>query len=541
MSDTLTPTSPTTTLSDPGAPVFMSEPVAPVPTPETHLYMPHPKKIYLVDGTDTIMALALVVFGYLAWSWICPAQTSVTSVSYPGIAFTLYICAALAASMVYFRVRRVALNKPAIIGAAILVFSALPFALYDTTPVHFFAWAFVTVGYVVWHAYAAGTAISPIPGALTAADVLNQAVVVPASNAGSWAAALKGLLRGKKSMTQFIVAVVGVAVALPVIVLVVSLLTDADDNFNSWVDQVGHSIADFDVWGFLWKFCLAIPVAIYLFSLMYGNAHRMGTESITHERAARWSGAARKIAVAAVATPTAILCMIYIMFFSAMGSSLFGAFTGTLPAEKTYADFARQGFFQLAIVAGINLAVLGFAYLFAKREETYPRSLRVIGTILSALTILLVVTAMSKMILYIDQYGLTRLRVYTLWFMGVLFIVFLLVGAWHVRRFRVDIPLLLVVLVSFIGLTWANTDGLIADYNVHQYLNGNMDFVDIWYLQNNLSDAAVPALIDLKENTSDVSVYNQAEIALQARLTSGDVATWTSWNWQTSHMGHLLR
>ena len=578
-------------------------PIYPIPP-----YFVKPKKTYPVDGADTVLAIGLAVMGYLAWDWIFPRQGRLGTDYFPGVAFTLYVCLALACSLVYFRLRKVRLGKPAIVGAALILLAVLPFTLYDTTPVHFFAWLFLTIGYVTWHAYAARTAISPVPGALTPVDVLNQSLVVPASNAGSWFAAVKSFPRGRKNTAQIVFAVLGVVVALPVIGGVLYLLMQSDASFDSWMNQFGRYFTEFNFWGFVWKLCLGIPVAMYLFALMYGNAHRMGTESITHERATGWARSARRITRAALVTPIAVLCAIYVMFFAAMGSSLFSAFFKRLPDQSTYADFARSGFFQLTAVAGINLAVLGFTYLFAKRdpgdrrpgvanldrrpgeassdrrpnvanldrrpgvgnldrrpgeanldnhpdvtnpschpdEVRIPRSLRLLGAVLSGLTLLLVVTAMSKMVLYVDQYGLTRLRVYTLWFMGVLFVVFALVGLWHVRQFRVGTPIIVIAALSFLGLTWANTDAIIADYNVDRYLSGDMAEIDVAYLTSDLSDAAVPALIELRDDAPSDDVRLRAAAALNARtaethLNAANSAPWTSWNWQSHHADRLLK
>ena len=537
-------TSPQTATTPTANPPFINT------APPIYPYQPRPKKTYPIDPADTVLALALLVVGYLAWDWVWPKDLQSSMPHFPGISFTLYVCLALVCSMVYFRGRKLRLTKLTILEAAIIVLTVLPFTLYDTTPVHMIAMPVLAVGYITWHAYAARTAISDKPGALTAADVLNQTVVVPMSNLGSWFSAVKGLPRGKKALGQILFAIIGVAVALPVIGIVLALLTQSDQNFDSWMSQLIKYATEFSPWGFIWKLLLGIPVAIYLFALMYGDAHRMGTESITHERATRWSRSAQRITTIALAAPTAILCCIYIVFFAAMGSYLFSAFTGRLPAQSTYAEFAREGFFQLATVAGINLAVLGFTYLFAKRIPSHsdshpelktPPSLRILGTVLSGLTLLLVITAMSKMILYVDQYGLTRLRVYTLWFMGVLFVIFALVGLWHVRRFRVDIPIFWVVALSFIGLIWADTDAVISQYNVDNYLKGTINQVDIAYLADDLSDAVVPSLVELAQEAPTSNVRLQALSAIQSHLTRENSAEWTSWNWQSFYAENLLK
>ena len=547
MSETQQQTLPPTQSTPPSVP-SATPPYMGYSAPPIYPYQSRPKKTYPIDLADTILALALLVVGYLAWDWVWPKDLQSSVPHFPGISLTLFVCLALMCSMVYFRYRKLHLTKPTIFVAIIIVITALPFTLYDTTPIHIIAIPVLAVGYITWHAYAARTAISDKPGALTAADVLNQTIVVPMSDLGSWLSAMKGLSRGKKAGGQILFAVIGVCVALPVIGIVVTLLTQSDQNFDSWMDQLARYAAEFSVWGFVWKLLLGIPVAIYLFAVVYGNAHHLGTDSITRERATRWSRSVRKITAVAVAAPTAILCGIYIVFFWAMGSYLFSAFAGQVPAQSTYAEFAREGFFQLATVAGINLAVLGFTYLFTKRIPAddsgagrVPRSLRILGTILSVLTLLLVITAMSKMLLYVEQYGLTRLRVYTLWFMGVLFIIFALVGLWHVRRFRVDIPIFVVATVSFIGLSWADTDAVIAYYNVDNYLRGEMTQVDIAYLANDLSDAAIPPLVELSQEGLTSSVRKEAAMALQSRMTRENDVEWTSWNWQSFYADRLLK
>ena len=52
------------------------------------------------------------------------------------------------------------------------------------------------------------------------------------------------------------------------------------------------------------------------------------------------------------------------------------------------------------------------------------RVMRVFSVLLSLETLLLIVTALSKMVLYISQYGLTRLRIFASCTMIVLFLIF---------------------------------------------------------------------------------------------------------------------
>jgi hypothetical protein len=540
-----------------------SPPTAPAPWAAPYPYAgppPRPRKVYETDRFDGIWALVAVGLGFLFWNWLMPRQGEPIPLSgpeghgvamvdyYPAVAVTAFFLLAMACSLVYFRVRKLVPSRSALLGALLLVAGLVPYTLYDTTPLHFLAGPVVVVGYALWHAYAARTAVAPTLSALTSADVLNQGLVVPFSNAGSWFRALRGLARDGRRGAHLIVAVVGLVLALPVIAVVLLLLASADQRFDSWVSGVGDWLVTLNAGRFLGQFSLGLPLAIGLFASWYGNARHLGTEVITARRAQRWAESARRIPRVGLVAPVAVLCAIYLVFFAAMGSYLFSAFAGHLPADFTYAVYARQGFFQLVAVAAINLVVLGFMYLLGRREaDRYPPVLRVLGAVLVGLTLLMVAVAASKMVMYVEQFGLSQLRLYTLWFMGLLLVVFGVLMVWHVRAFRASIPIVWVALASFLGLTWANTDGVIADYNASRYLSGQVGTVDVDYLADTLSDAAVPALVDLRDQASDPLVRSRAAQALEGRFTDSTRLTapyadapWTSWNWQASRAGQLL-
>jgi len=501
-------------------------------------------KVYVVDRVDGVFAVVALLLGYVAWNWVWPRVGTVIAhtsdggsvynrLFFPGIGVTLFFVVALGCSVAYFQLSRVRLSWRGVVGAVVILLGAIPFSLYDTTPVHVIAGGLLVLGYVTWHGYVARTAVGASGGLMI--DAVNQVLPVPVGNLGAWGASLRHQLRGRKKGSQIVFAVVGVLVALPLIGVVVVLLMNSDPGFQSWMDSVAHSFTRVSPWTFLWQFSLGIPLAVYWFASLYGNAHPGRARVLTQSRTREAARAAHTIATVALAAPMALLCLIYVVFFAAMGAYLFSAFASHLPHQYTYAEYARQGFFELTVVAGINLAVVGFSYVVAQRHgRAYPRVLRIFGVVLSGLTLLLIATAISKMILYIDMFGLTRLRLYTTWFMIVMFAVFLIVGARHVRRFRVGVPVLLISLVSFLGLAWANTDALIADYDVDRYLSGDLATVDVMYLSQGLSSASLPALTTLSEQASSPELRAQAGAALaqMSRERSSVGTPWTAWNWQ---------
>ena len=142
----------------------------------------------------------------------------------------------------------------------------------------------------------------------------------------------------------------------------------------------------------------------------------------------------RIVSDTAVNTALMTVSACYGLFMALQAQYLFSAFVGIRPETYTYAEYARKGFFELCLVAVVNLAVLLMANLFTKTKREESRWLRCLNLLLSVLTLLLISTAMSKMILYISAYGLTEKRITTMVFMAWLAIVFVLWCACQRRK-----------------------------------------------------------------------------------------------------------
>ncbi|MBQ0109827.1 MAG: DUF4173 domain-containing protein, partial [Clostridiales bacterium] len=176
------------------------------------------------------------------------------------------------------------------------------------------------------------------------------------------------------------------------------------------------------------------------------------------------------------------------------------AFSKTLPSGFSYAEYAREGFFELCSVSAINLGVLALIALFMKRENKIENVvLKVISVVFSLCTLVLIATALSKMFLYIEKYGMTPKRIGTTWFMFTLAVVFVLI---KIKQFAKNIKLVcasvFVCVLMFSVFCLIGYHKLIADYNVDKYISGDLDTVDIRSLID-LGDPAVPALFRLAE------------------------------------------
>ena len=164
----------------------------------------------------------------------------------------------------------------------------------------------------------------------------------------------------------------------------------------------------------------------------------------------------------------------------------------------TYAEYARKGFFELCGVCCINAAVIaGMSFLPKHSGEKKPILLKCYTLFLAGSSLILAGTALAKMFLYIDNYGMTQLRIYTTWFMLLLMMVFLLV---IIRQFKANLPVckigFAVFTVMFGLLCFSRPDAWMTRCNAEMYLAGELDEFAGEMVYHELSDDAAAVLED---------------------------------------------
>ena len=224
--------------------------------------------------------------------------------------------------------------------------------------------------------------------------------------------------------------------AVPILLIVLPLLSSADEGFQRMLQSSGVYIQEHFLYN-LARMILALPVAAYLFGSIYGGIHKRNTDNIDKESLRETSRAVRIVPNTAITTAMLIVCAIYLLFIGLQGKYLFSAFAGIRPENFTYAEYARRGFFELCQTAALNLVLLLGANTFSRKGKEGSAVLRWLNVLLSVLTLLLILTAMSKMVLYIAAFGFTIKRVLTMVFMIWMAVVFTLAIVHQWKKFPV--------------------------------------------------------------------------------------------------------
>jgi hypothetical protein len=168
-------------------------------------------------------------------------------------------------------------------------------------------------------------------------------------------------------------------------------------------------------------------------------------------------------------------------------------------AGLTFAEYARNGFFQLVAVAALTLGVVAaLAWCAERKSRRDILVLQVLAGILVVLTLVVLASALKRLLLYEDAFGFTRLRVAVhaviLW-MGGLFVLIAIAGV--LRKVRWLAPAAVAYsAVALLVFTVAGSDYAIAERNIDRFrATGKMDVVSL----SQLGADAVPALSELPE------------------------------------------
>ncbi|MEU9143476.1 DUF4173 domain-containing protein [Streptomyces sp. NPDC048349] len=219
------------------------------------------------------------------------------------------------------------------------------------------------------------------------------------------------------------------------------------------------------------------------------------------------------------ALPLVVLNLLFAGFNAVQLAVLFGGYDKVLESTGlTYAEYARQGFWQLLWATLFTLVVIALALRWAPRSGAADRRfVRVVLGVLCALTLVVVASALRRMDLYVDAYGLTILRVSVtameMW-LGLVLVLIMAAGVFGARWLPRAVAGSAAAAVLAFGLL--SPDGMVAERNVARFQADGK--IDLAYFQS-LSADAVPALDRLPEPRRSCALHGISQEIAEA----GDV------------------
>ncbi|MDG4749568.1 DUF4173 domain-containing protein [Micromonospora sp. WMMD718] len=309
-------------------------------------------------------------------------------------------------------------------------------------------------------------------------------------------AALRGLPWVRRHITaspqEATVRKVTVSVVATVVVLVVfgSLLASADAAFSEALGSLVPEINLGTVFG--WVF-LAVVGGLIAVAALYTLAAPPDLSTVDRE-------GERRLGLLEWAPAIGALTLLFAGFVVVQFTTLFGGQQHVQRvAGLSYAEYARSGFWQLLFVTLLTVAVLGGVSRWARRERPVERiMLRVLLGLISALSVVIVASALSRMWTYQKVYSFTGERIFVMAFEMLLGTVFLMIIAAGVKWRGRWIPgtTLALAVAMLLGLAVLNPEDYVARRNTLRYEQTGK--IDAWYLRA-LSADATPALAKLPD------------------------------------------
>ena len=201
----------------------------------------------------------------------------------------------------------------------------------------------------------------------------------------------------------------GLAIGGIISVVILLLLTSADDYFDAFLDMFSISF-NLDIGNII----LFIVWFIIIFSISL-NVYK--NKDIKMKEVGL-----KKIDNTIIITVLSVINFVFVLFLISEISKLCGNFL-QLPKGYIYSSYAREGFFQLLFVTLINFSIISFL-IYKTKSIKENKIVRNLIFLLIVFSILLIFNSYYRMYLYIDKFGFTILRLQVILFLTMEVVLF---------------------------------------------------------------------------------------------------------------------
>ena len=279
---------------------------------------------------------------------------------------------------------------------------------------------------------------------------------------------------------------IGIVLAVPPLLIVTLLLVASDKVFDALVQSVVNFLAIDGIQHVVVAIVLAWIAAGWIRAAL-GNALRVPLPEAKTPALLFMSVGVGLYALVALLT----------VFFVTQLRVLFGGESFLMSTQGlTVAAYAREGFFQLILAAGIVLATLIAAeWLLSPDDARGRRQFRIAGALLLTLIGTLLISAATRMWLYVREFGLSEDRAFAyavmLWVVAAIVIFAMTMLRGRADRFAPRTLAATAVWVALLNVT--NLQAIVVNVNVARAAHG--ETFDAQY-HATLSADALPSLAE---------------------------------------------
>ena len=338
--------------------------------------------------------------------------------------------------------------------------------------------------------------------------------------------------RGKDRASALFPLLRGLIIAIPIFIVFAMLFASSDAIFGqffetlfSWNIDIDHLISHLISIAFL-SYCFA---ALLRNTFLAPDWHSLNEEQAT---AANFL----QLGVLELYIILGSLIVLFTSFLIVQFKYLFGGAERVLDTTLSYAEYGRSGFFELVTVAFfLNILLLILLWL-SKNNNAAKNTFKLLASTIIILLFGVILSAYKRLSLYIDAYGLTEDRFYSMafiFFLGML-MVFFLFKLFIKKSPSLASGYIILGMLAVLNLVIINPDKQIATVNIEKSLN-DMSSLDSNYLSYNLSNDAIPTVVNFHKNSSVTqatqNMDNLNTVLLNSIANPPEIKSWRSWNY----------
>ncbi len=311
---------------------------------------------------------------------------------------------------------------------------------------------------------------------------------------------------------------VGILFALPALVVFFALFLSADKAFE-------HAVTSIITFQGLLK--IVRWIAVFLIGVGYLRLMKKESEPLPEPRDYAVDHTVTAIMLGALNAMFAVFLYFQVRY-------LFGGAGIVSSLGVTYAEYARSGFFQLVIVAGLVWLLLGFGYSFFRRSQVT----RMLGIALVVQTLVIAASAVKRLLLYVEAFGLTDDRIVALFGVGTIALILLAyivtyatsVRSQWIRKFE-----FIVVTLSVLTLSMLNLDAIITRHNLTRYIeqvgqSTSREFDKSFYAYR-VSMDALPVVAEILSKQTDPRIrLDLGSIVASKKSEAREQKDWRTWS-----------
>lgn len=331
----------------------------------------------------------------------------------------------------------------------------------------------------------------------------------------------------------------GLVIAIPIFIIFAMLFSSADQIFGEFFNQLFTWNLN---WNIEWDTFISHVISIGFFSYCFAAILRntlLGQDWYALNTNESTAANFLQLGVLELYLILGSLSVLFISFLIVQFRYLFGGTERILGTKLTYAEYGRSGFFELVTVAlFLNILLLLLLWL-TKKTSKAQSTFKFLASVIIILLFGVIVSAYKRLSLYIDAYGLTEDRFYSMtfiFFLGILML-FFLCKLFIKRTPSLASGYIILGMLAVFNLLLLNPDRQIAKVNIDRSIT-QAKSLDIIYLSRDLSQDIIPLLLNYFDSDQEIA-KQLSPILWTFQNNVRESQPWRSWNfskWQTNNL-----